>query len=99
VKQIYAFLGGNIKYLDSEVYRWFPIDGRVVLPANASQVRKIFGISRCSSALANGVSKDAHTTAAKMDGGTKDLSTADFQSAVALCFQPTLLESEKTFGI
>jgi hypothetical protein len=29
-----------------------------------------FGFLRCSSAIANGVSKDAHTTAVKMDGGT-----------------------------
>jgi hypothetical protein len=29
-----------------------------------------FGFPRCSSAIANGVSKDAHPTAAKMDGGT-----------------------------
>jgi hypothetical protein len=29
-----------------------------------------FGFPRCSSAIANGVSKDAHTTAAKMNGGT-----------------------------
>jgi hypothetical protein len=70
-----------------------------VLPANASQVRNDFWDLRLFVRYRERREQDAHTTAAKMDGGTKDLSTADFQSAVALCFQPTLLKPENTLDL
>ncbi len=66
-------------------YRRLPVGGCVVLLANAPQVRINFEVLRTT------CEQDAHKTAVRMTAIPR---IADFKSAVALCFQPTLLESE-----
>jgi hypothetical protein len=82
-----------------KMYRRFPTGGRVVLPANASRVRNNFWVStqfvRYRERCEQGCSHDR-----RQDGsGTLKKCTAGFQPAVALCFQPTPLESEIPFGL
>jgi hypothetical protein len=57
-----------------------------------------FGFLRCSSAIANGVSKDAHTAAAKMSGGTLRIVPLVSNRRSRCASSQRNFESEETFG-
>jgi hypothetical protein len=69
-----------------------------VLPANASSSPKQLRISRLFVRYRERCEQGCSHDCRQDGGGTKIKSTADFQSAVALCFQPTLLQARNNFG-
>jgi hypothetical protein len=83
--------GGTVK----EKYRWFPTGGCVVLPANVFRVRNNIRVSALFVRYRERCEQDAHTTAAKMDGGTLRERYRLFPTGGRVVLPPNAISSPK----